>query len=110
MVTKIQKNDLEKYIKQYENIYNINDINNDILFEGLSEVIVDKNEQYECEKLMEEYIKNNDINNENELHKFVESKFDDVLSHKVKYIISIAHKNKWIEFTKEGMIEYYHKK
>lgn len=111
MVAQIQENDLTEYVQQYYNVDSIREIdNNGVLFEALSEVIVDKNENYKCKQLMKEYTNNGDINNKDKLHEFVESKFNQVLSHDVQYIISIADKNKWVKYTKEGMIEYYHKR
>lgn len=101
MVTELQKEHLDEYVIRYdyEGIESIQDTG--LVFEAMSEMIVELNESYKIEKLCEEF-----LSKDMEPQEFFELKLDRVLSDSVKDVISIAHYNMWVDYSINGLNEY----
>jgi len=105
MVTKVTKSDIESYYdRDIEDIFDIS--NKNLLFEAMSEKIVEQNSNYEISSLAQLY-DNSDKNLEN----FVEYKLKSALS---KDLLNFFNENKyhknwiynrWVSYTKKGILE-----
>jgi hypothetical protein len=102
MVNQVTTSDLNKYISRHSE-ETVSTITHDgLLFEALCEMIVEKNPDSTVEKLAEEY------NHQEEcvtVEEFVTRRFEELVHEETHRIISNAQRNKWIEYTKRGLIE-----
>jgi hypothetical protein len=101
MVEKVRPRHIKNYIEETYNT-SIDRVNNsDKLFEALSESIVNLNKEYEAENLIEQY-ESSDLNPRG----FAQKKFEEVVHQDTLKIISLAHKNSWIDYTTQLIEEY----
>ena len=104
MVTEqIRPKHLSEYVRETYDVDSIEDVeNNSILFEALAETIVNYNPDSTVEDFADEF----DGETKEEARQFAEAKFDALVHESAHDLISIAHRNKWIESTAVGIMEY----
>lgn len=94
----VKPEDLSEYMG--EDVQSVN--SNDWLFEALSEMIVEKNKHYQMEELASLY----EESSEDDPFSFVERKFDEAVHEDTYKVISYAHRNNWIRYTVNGLVEF----
>lgn len=94
----VKPSDLSEYLdKEIERVED-----NGILFEALCEKIVELNNEAKVQNMAEEYEETSDTNPE----EFVSSRFERYVHEDTYKVISYAHRNKWIQYTIHGLVEY----
>lgn len=91
-----------KDIEEYLDKQSLEEVSSGHIFEAMCEVIVEKNEDYKLENLVEEY-RASDVDDPS---KFIEYKIDNVLSEEIKYVITISNYHSWIDSTLFGFRDY----
>lgn len=102
MTTPVEPEHLNEYIGRYYEKTVSEVTSDDLLFEALSEMIVEMNPELTVEELAEEF------NGQDEymtLTEFVTQRFHEVVHDDTMDVISYAHRNKWIEYTEQGLLE-----
>lgn len=103
MTNQVKPKHIEKYIDENTNRTLDTIKNDDLLFEALSEMIVELNPEETVEDFADEFEQDDTVYT---LDEFVTRKFDKLVHEETQEIISKAQENTWIEYTKIGMEEY----
>lgn len=102
MANQVRTSDLNEYISRYSE-ETVSTITHDgLLFEALCEMVVEKNPDSTVEELAKEYNRQDECVT---IEEFVTRRFDKLVHEETREIISNAQRNKWIEYTEQGLIE-----
>jgi hypothetical protein len=93
---------IEQYIRRNYDVTLSTVRDDDVLFEALSEKIVELNPETNGRQLAEDFNKQNEVEI---IEEYAEIRFNEVVHEETMRIISYAQKNRWIEYRKREMIE-----
>jgi hypothetical protein len=102
MFEPVRREHVEEYINRNEDVTLSTVQDDDVLFEALSETIVELNPQASVRQLAEDFNEQNEVET---VEEYATRRFDELVHEETMEIISYAQRNSWIEYTKMGMLE-----
>lgn len=98
----VRREHLEQYIDRNYDVTLSTVQDDDVLFEALSETIVEVNPEASVRQLAEDFNEQNEVET---VEEYATRRFDEFVHEETMEIISYAQRNSWIEYTKMGMLE-----